>query len=87
MKVERLEGCLDDAPRPGGAKQRPIAVYAEAVLAAHGEPLTISSRTRWCDAGPPHAAEATWSGWLSFPIKVCWHTCAASLNDVSRKEL
>jgi hypothetical protein len=80
-------------------------VYAEAVLAAHGEcshkmqievlscdhwsrhdmhtfqpeherigsvgePLTISSCTRWAEAGPAHCASASWSCWLTFPIKV-----------------
>lgn len=69
MKIERLEGCLNDGPRPGGGK-RPLAVYAEAVLAAHGEPLTIFSRTRWAEAGSAHTAAANWSGWLTFPIKV-----------------
>lgn len=43
VKIERLEGCLGERPQPGGPKQRPLAVYAEAVLAAHGEPLPKSA--------------------------------------------
>ena len=43
VKIERLEGCLGERPRPGGPKQRPLAVYAEAVLAAHGEPVPESA--------------------------------------------
>ena len=37
VKVERLEGCLSPMPAPGAPAQRPLAVYVEAVLSAHGQ--------------------------------------------------
>ncbi len=70
VKLQGLQGCLNANPTSGGMRERPLAVYAEASLAAQGEVLGLPCRTRWAEAGVPGDAACIWDAWLVFPVKV-----------------
>mmetsp|Transcript_20231 Transcript_20231/g.60979 ORF Transcript_20231/g.60979 Transcript_20231/m.60979 type:complete len:864 (+) Transcript_20231:256-2847(+) len=69
VKVQGLQGCLNAKPGLAGTRERPLAVYAEAVLASQGGLLGLPCRTRWAEAGVPNDAACSWDAWLVFPIK------------------
>lgn len=74
IKLQGIRGCLtargDSKSHPEAPWDRGLAVYAEAVLAAHGEVLGLPCRTRWTEAGHQHNASSVWADWLEFPVKV-----------------
>lgn len=70
VKVQGLQGCLNAKPGLASTRERPLAVYAEAVLASQGGLLGLPCRTRWAEAGVPDDAACSWDAWLVFPIKV-----------------